>query len=98
MRNVNLKVIAEKTEGFSGADLINLLQEAAFIAVRREQPYLVSTLMNLPFASWTNFIFLSSFIHCLCMVQTGAEFEEALVEHKATRIQGAPLDKFLPKA
>ncbi len=34
---VNIKKLAERTPGFSGADLANLLNEAAILAVRREK-------------------------------------------------------------
>jgi len=36
-KNVNLRVIAERTSGFSGADLSNLLNEAAILSARREK-------------------------------------------------------------
>ncbi len=36
-KNVHLESIAERTVGFSGADLENLLNEAALLAVRREK-------------------------------------------------------------
>ena len=36
--NVNLKVIARATAGFTGADLENLLNEAALLATRNERP------------------------------------------------------------
>ena len=37
-KNVNLKNVAERTVGFSGADLENLLNESALLAVRRGKP------------------------------------------------------------
>ncbi len=36
-RNLQLKVVAERTSGFSGADLANLVNEAAILAVRKNQ-------------------------------------------------------------
>ena len=35
--NVDLKVVARGTPGFSGADLMNLVNEAALLAARREK-------------------------------------------------------------
>lgn len=36
-KNVDLKLVAERTPGFSGADLANLLNEAAILAARKNQ-------------------------------------------------------------
>ncbi|MCC6934524.1 MAG: ATP-dependent zinc metalloprotease FtsH [Candidatus Yanofskybacteria bacterium] len=36
-KNVNFRVVAERTPGFSGADLANLLNEAAILAARKGQ-------------------------------------------------------------
>ncbi|MFA7209598.1 MAG: ATP-dependent zinc metalloprotease FtsH [Parcubacteria group bacterium] len=36
-KNIDLRVIAERTSGFSGADLANLLNEAAILSARREK-------------------------------------------------------------
>lgn len=36
-KNIDLRVIAERTSGFSGADLSNLLNEAAILSARREK-------------------------------------------------------------
>ena len=40
-KNVNLKKVAERTSGFSGADLANILNEAAILAARDSQKEIV---------------------------------------------------------
>jgi len=42
-KNTNLREIAERTPGFSGADLENLLNEAAILAARRDQKEIKQT-------------------------------------------------------
>lgn len=37
-KDVNIRKLAERTPGFSGADLMNLMNEAAILAARRNQP------------------------------------------------------------
>ncbi len=39
-KNVNFRVIAERTSGFSGADLSNLVNEAAIMAARHNKKYI----------------------------------------------------------
>jgi len=41
--NVNIRKIAERTPGFSGADLFNLLNEAAILAARQDQTVIQQT-------------------------------------------------------
>ena len=41
-KTVDLKVIAQRTPGFSGADLENLLNEAALVAARSERKYITA--------------------------------------------------------
>lgn len=40
-KNVDLKLVAERTPGFSGADLANLINEAAILAARKDQKEIV---------------------------------------------------------
>ena len=42
-KNVDLKAVAQRTPGFSGADLANLLNEAAILAARRNQRKIAQT-------------------------------------------------------
>jgi cell division protease FtsH len=42
-KDVNIRKLAERTPGFSGADLMNLMNEAAILAARRNQPEVMMT-------------------------------------------------------
>ena len=42
-RDVNLRVVAERTPGFSGADLANLINEGAILAARKNQSQIMQT-------------------------------------------------------
>ena len=44
--SVNLKTVARSTAGFTGADLSNLLNEAAILAARADRPVLTMEVMN----------------------------------------------------
>jgi cell division protease FtsH len=42
-KNIDFKVVAERTSGFSGADLANLINEAAILAARKNQKEITQT-------------------------------------------------------
>jgi cell division protease FtsH len=44
--DVDMKVIARRTPGFTGADLANVLNEAALLAARSDQKFISSTLLE----------------------------------------------------